>query len=857
LQSGHFDGLAFIFTEDDPYCGIDLDGCRDPMSSEIAPTKKAIIEEVESYSEVSTSGTGIHIIARASVPEGRKVDGIEIYSSRRCFVMTGQHLEGMPLTIEDRNDVINELWNELTAQQGRLGAKAAIIDPDVIDWNADPESIRGWVDETIASDPQFRRTWEHSRPDLNDQSMSAYDLALASQAVWNYACADPTKLYLLIRLHRDKHGNGKQKKKAMRRDYLCRTIGMALAGLGDEDEEEAARTKTSLSIRVGRGRLASATRKAATVLGLVTDADPFNGVYRRGNALVQPTRMADESELDHDGVQRGRLAINPLDVCGLRLALSEACPWEQYDGRSKAYVPTDPPIEVARSLVARATTWSNIPILAGVVETPMLRPDGSVFDQPGYDPRTGLLFDPGGVDFPPIPDEPTRDDALAALETVMDVLSDFPFVNEASLAVALSGLMTPFIRRACPIVPLHVYTAGMMGSGKSALASIPSYIATGRPPPMMSQADPTEEKKRTLALLMSGRSIIVYDNLVDELKSSALSIALTSETYSGRVLGVSEMADPRSMASFYVTGNNAVLSEDLTTRALICALDPDCERPERRKFKIDDLRKEVPERRGKLASAILTMVRGYLAAGEPEGKVPSSRFRHHDRLVRRVLIWLGLADPWESIKLIEARDPVTQRLGALVTAWYDVWGSKPTKVKDAIREAEREEMPGESAAKIEARARLYEAMDEVCGYRGKLSPGAIGKFIHKYEKRYQNGLRFEEAGKAQHVTQWRVKPASKGQSHALGDVIPKAPPPNKPSDAAVVILKKNGLAPDGVGDDADPDPYPHAGVIVLNGEAAAALASDQAVDSATAYAAAEDGTPGLWAQEIAELKDQL
>jgi hypothetical protein len=190
---------------------------------------------VDSYSEVSLSGTGIHIIARGSVPAGRKVDGVEIYSSRRCFVMTGQHLDGTPLTIEDRDEIVNELWSELTAQQGWSGIKTAMIDPGVIDWDADPESIKDWLDEKIAFGPQFRRTWEHNRPDLADQSMSAYDLSLVSQAVLVHEVLDPTLLYLLIRQHRGHWGKAAGKKNATRRDYVRRTIGVVLASL-EEDE---------------------------------------------------------------------------------------------------------------------------------------------------------------------------------------------------------------------------------------------------------------------------------------------------------------------------------------------------------------------------------------------------------------------------------------------------------------------------------------------------------------------------------------------------------------------------------------------------------------------------------------------
>jgi hypothetical protein len=149
--------------------------------------------------------------------------------------MTGAHIAGTPLTIEDAQAPLMELWEKLTAQLGGPSGKAAMIDPDAIKWDADPEIIRDRLDAILASDPQFRRTWQHDRPDLADQSLSSYDLSLLSQAARAHDWRNPTHLYLLLRLHRQEHGDPRKKYK--RRDYVCATIGKALAGLDDEEDE--------------------------------------------------------------------------------------------------------------------------------------------------------------------------------------------------------------------------------------------------------------------------------------------------------------------------------------------------------------------------------------------------------------------------------------------------------------------------------------------------------------------------------------------------------------------------------------------------------------------------------------------
>ena len=63
-EAGGFDGIGFVFTKGDPYCGIDLDDCRDPSRVRSRPWAQAIIDELASYTEVSPSGTGVHIIVR-------------------------------------------------------------------------------------------------------------------------------------------------------------------------------------------------------------------------------------------------------------------------------------------------------------------------------------------------------------------------------------------------------------------------------------------------------------------------------------------------------------------------------------------------------------------------------------------------------------------------------------------------------------------------------------------------------------------------------------------------------------------------------------------------------------------------
>jgi putative DNA primase/helicase len=87
-------GIGFVFSSADPFCGIDLDKCRNPETGEIAPWAQEIIDRVQNgYIELSPSGTGVHIIVKGTVRAGGMRNGpIEMYSRSRYFAITGHLL---------------------------------------------------------------------------------------------------------------------------------------------------------------------------------------------------------------------------------------------------------------------------------------------------------------------------------------------------------------------------------------------------------------------------------------------------------------------------------------------------------------------------------------------------------------------------------------------------------------------------------------------------------------------------------------------------------------------------------------------------------------------------------------------
>src|SRR5215208_1000473 len=87
--SGAYDGVGFVLSSGDPYAGVDLDGGRDPETGELAGWAAEIVGKLDSYTELSPSGKGLHVLVKGKVPKALKMPHIEIYSMERYLTVTG------------------------------------------------------------------------------------------------------------------------------------------------------------------------------------------------------------------------------------------------------------------------------------------------------------------------------------------------------------------------------------------------------------------------------------------------------------------------------------------------------------------------------------------------------------------------------------------------------------------------------------------------------------------------------------------------------------------------------------------------------------------------------------------------
>lgn len=474
-------------------------------------------------------------------------------------------------------------------------------------------------------------------------------------------------------------------------------------------------------------------------------------VFHRGWTLVQILRDPDKNT--EEGITRESNAprISEMSKARTRGLVSHVCAFQRWKTTSSGEstlvscaVPDNPIAE----LHCRGE-WPGVRPLEGITECPVLRPDGTVLDVPGYDRATGLFYEPN-VSFPPIPSEPTIDDATTAVATLYDIVQDFPFESQEHLSAWMALLLTPFARPTIDgCVPFGLLDKNSHRVGATKLSDIIGEIYSGRPLPRMSKTNEEEMRKRLLALAISGDPIILLDNIEGTLDSPVLAGTITSMTIQDRRLGVTEMVPMPMRALWLVTANNLVLSNELVGRALHIRLETSLEHPEYRTgFKYDPLIPYVHKERPRLASAVLTVLRGYFSAGCPDQSLSNwGSFEQWSRIIRGALVWAGMPDPISGRReLVDSGDSEIGVLERVLIEWEKL--GKPMLVSDVLSEMHLGAF---------SHAALREALAELCECApDKLTTKGISMQLRKYRKKNVGGRRFDHKSKQGGGTPWFV-----------------------------------------------------------------------------------------------------
>lgn len=471
-------------------------------------------------------------------------------------------------------------------------------------------------------------------------------------------------------------------------------------------------------------------------------------VYQREGTLV---RLVDGGVL-------------PVTGPWLRTHLESIAHWLRFDKRAKDWLPTDAPGDLHARILHNRGGWT-VPELSSVVRAPLLRPDGSMLDKPGYDPTTGVLLladHPDG--WPPVPQKPSREQVHAALRTLWEPFEHFPFVDALSRGVTLAACLTAVQRPMIGTAPAFAANSYKAGTGKGKLSKAVAWLSGHEPSESPWSSEAEEQRKRIMAKLMTAPPSLLIDNVNGPLESDTLCAVLTSTTYEDRRLGASENVTVPTRVLIQATGNNIQVTGDLARRVLVATIDHGVESPERLAFPFDPVAR-VRERWLHYRAAALTILRGFIAAGSPQnGPGRMGSFEDWDAHIRQCVVWVRderladfeLADPADAVTANYAEDPDTMKLRGLIAGWHGVIGDRPVKARELVDQAHPASNIG---APSEYRATLADALDEIAGERGTINPRRLGRWIERHAGRVVDGRRIVKDGVSAGYTRWRTESA--------------------------------------------------------------------------------------------------
>jgi hypothetical protein len=426
-------------------------------------------------------------------------------------------------------------------------------------------------------------------------------------------------------------------------------------------------------MRADEGDLARAVEKTWTLL-LASNRTPW--LFRYAGI---PTWVVPDDE--------GRPVAATLTEDRLRHMLARLARWVRENAKGELF-PAPPPVAVVKSVLA--TPDPGLPVLMGIVATPVFGRNGKLLTSPGYHPDARLLYQPApGFTVPEIPERPTAQQIEDARKLICeDLLGDFPFVGAPEMAHCVALLLLGFVRSMIDgPTPLHLIEKPTPGTGATLMVDSISTILTGSGVSVMTEGrDDDEWRKRVTAKLRQVPSILLIDNLRSKLDSSAVAAALTAPFWEDRILGASEMARLPIRCVWIATGNNPEFSNEMARRLIRIRLDAHLERPwQRAEFRHPDLNTWVRANRGRQVAACLTLCQAWIARGRPRGGKSIGSYENWAGVIGGILETAGIEGFLGNLEeMMAAADAEGGAWSAFIGSWWDRFGTAEVAAADLV-----------------------------------------------------------------------------------------------------------------------------------------------------------------------------
>jgi hypothetical protein len=760
-------GVGFVFSADDPYCGIDLDDCIDESTGQLKPWAMQIVGRLDSYTEISPSGTGVKVFIKANKPGSHCCkayeDGkVEIYDRIRFFTVTGNRLPNFPSEINLRQESLDFIYAKVFGNDvsPKENVDEGPIPSDNVSVVLSDDEIIELACNQRRSGSKFSSLWNG---DWNSHFNSASEADSSVVFTLAFYTKDSEQIDRIFR--RSKLMRSKWDEMHGEKTYGQTTISKALGKVTKQFQPKAKRTSVTCqstgaekaglpSIIIDDRQLSDLTFQA---LAAIKRANSPPSVFVRAGVLARVV-------LD----ERGIPVIEPMDMARVRCRLTDVANFFTMRKLDGGYIPvgTFPPKPLAENILAQEE-W-DLPPLAGIARSPILHSDGTICTQAGYDPISRLKYCPDpSLNLKPIPEYPCGDEVRACVDILLKVIEDFPFVDDASranaLAILFSILMRPVIRGH---VPLAIVDAPSQGTGKSLLIMAMATIAVGK---VSSEAIPTknnedEWRKKITSILISSSPFVLLDNIPDNttVDSPMLAATLTSSEISDRLLGSNRVITVPSRTVWAASGNNLRVTGDLPRRSYSIRVDANVEIPwQRTGFQIGDLINYVTDNRGDLLSAALTIIRAWYTNGKPKASVPTlGSFQEWADTIGSVLAFAGISGFLTNREQTQVvQDESLQEWTAFFDAWWDRFGSRELTADDICRVV----FPHKDAPVEYLEDPLIQALPGPLVINRNQGDGSfkrsLGRQLSKLRGRIFHGRKLVDAGinSNRHVRLWKLE----------------------------------------------------------------------------------------------------
>ena len=466
-------------------------------------------------------------------------------------------------------------------------------------------------------------------------------------------------------------------------------------------------------------------------------------VYTQGSHLVRTSEAHDDGEIQRSS---DALMLIGMTKGWARIRFGELCDFKKYLKSADEWVSVAPPAEHINAFLDRGG-WNILRPLDAIARSPFLRVDGSICDVAGYDKRSRTLYVPS-ADYPPIPEHPTREDALAALARLREPFNEFPWKEEASESAFVSHILAEAARLALDTCPMYVYDAPMAGTGKSTLQEMGARIVHGTQPAMRPWvADEDELRKSIYACLMAGDRSIWIDNVPDghKIRSAVLETFLTATVWKDRTLGESTTNSIQNKTVVVVSGNNLTPVGALARRSLVVRLDANTEHLRDRVFRIPNPRRYVMGHRPQMLVDALTIIKAYISDQVDGMPVTLPSFERWSQLAREPVIWLGMADP--VLTQLHETDDEVRNIGPIFGKLLMNFGERTFTAGDMAR------IVGSLADENNELGDMLMQM----GCAEPSNPTKVGYWLRAAKDKIGGGLKLVHAGHTNQGVRWQLK----------------------------------------------------------------------------------------------------